>query len=325
MTPKEEKQIAEWNNTLSQDIDIRLMLTADRRSGDFDRFGEMLCRIAPKVRIIRERDESESPPLIQIGRAVKYQAIPEGTELEPFLDALDTLDNKSVQLSAQIRERIREISVPADLRLYVSPQCPFCPRVTRQMISLVSASVLVRLTVTDGLFFPESAESDHIQSVPSLLLDPYFRWTGEIQPEEILEVLSHRDPADLSAAAMERMILEGNAFRLSELMLEKEMIFTAFPDLLVHELFSVRLGAMAAMEDIAEQNISLASTVAEPLLERFDRQNDQVRGDIIHILGEAGNSAIIPRLKEISKMQSDPEIHEAAAEAIEKIMQREKC
>jgi len=93
----------------------------------------------------------------------------------------------------------------------------------------------------------------------------------------------------------------------------------------VHELFSVRLGAMAAMEDIAEQNISLASTVAEPLLERFDRQNDQVRGDILHILGEAGNAAIIPRLKEISKMQSDPEIHEAAAEAIEKIMQREKC
>ncbi len=325
MTPKEEKQIAEWNDTLSQNIEIRLLLTGDRRSRDIERFGEMLCRMAPGIRISKKRDESDRLPLIQIGQTIQYQAIPEGTELEPFLDALNTLDNKAVPISETLQERISEIKVPAEFRLYVSPQCPFCPRVTRQMISLVSASDLIRLTVTDGLLFSEAAQADHIQSVPAVLLDPHFRWTGTIQPEEILEVLSHRDPADLSPSAMERMILEGNAFRLSEMMLEKGILFPAFPDLLVHELFSVRLGAMAAMEEIAEQNISLAGTVAEPLLKRFEQQNNQVRGDILHILGEAGSAAIIPRLRDISDMQSDPELQEAAAEAIEKIMQREEC
>lgn len=323
MTPKQEKQIAEWNDTLSQDIDIRLMLTGDKRSKDFEQFGEELCRIAPKIRIYKERDESDRLPRIQIGQAIGYQAIPEGAELEPFLDALHTLDNKVIPLPAKLHERIREIKVPADLRLYVSPQCPFCPGVTRQMISLTSVSDLIRLTVRDGLLFPEAAQSDHIQSVPTVILDPHFRWTGTVQTEDILDVLIHRD--DISSTAMERMILEGNAFRLSELMLEKEMIFPAFSDLLTHELFSVRLGAMAAMEEIAEQNIRLAASIADPLLEGFDRHNNQVRGDILHILGEAGNAAIIPRLKAIEKMQSDPEIREAVTEAIEKIMQREAC
>jgi hypothetical protein len=213
--------------------------------------------------------------------------------------------------------------MPAMLRMYVSGQCPFCPAALRQLLPLISANDFIRLSVIDAFLFPETAQADNIQSVPTLLLEEHFRWTGAVQTEELLKIIITRNPADIGAESMAQMITEGNAFCLSDMMLEKQSIFPAFIELLTHEQFSVRLGAMAAMEEIAAQNISLAGDIVEPLLAQFQKQNNQIRGDILHILGESAGIDIVPKLKQISEGQYDDDIREAAQEAIEKIEKRE--
>jgi len=79
---------------------------------------------------------------------------------------------------------------------------------------------------------------------------------------------------------------------------------------------------MVAMEEITERNIRLAATVAKPLLDRFYEQEDQIKGDIIHILGESGDPDLITELEKISESHDNPEIKEAVEEAIEKIRNR---
>ncbi|HHC23926.1 MAG TPA: hypothetical protein ENK58_00715 [Desulfobacterales bacterium] len=320
MTPQQEKQIADWNSRQSDEIQIRLIETKDERSVKFSRFCEELSRIAPKVRVVREKNESSEASVIQIGDAVRYHAIPLDAELEPFLDALGMPGKKHADIPGHIQNALDKIDMPVELRVYISLTCPFCPATVKQLLPLAFENKLIRITIADGMLFPEMAQSDNIQSAPTVLLDGRFRWTGSLELEELLEIMTNRDPSDLSAASLERMILEGDAFRLAELMLDKEKIFPAFPDVLAHNLFSVRLGAMAAMEEIAEQNIKLAATVAEPLWEHFQGQGDEIKGDILHILGESGNADIIPRLKTISDGSYNAEIREAATEAIEKIL-----
>ncbi|MDM8550321.1 thioredoxin family protein [Desulfobacterales bacterium HSG2] len=315
MTPNEEKQITDWNNKCSDEIQIRLILTEDERGKELSKFCDDLSVAAPKVRIIKEKDEAAQAPAIQVGHALRYQAVPLGPELEPFLEALNMPDKKY----AHIQKYLDKIEMPAELRVYIAPQCPFCPATVRQLLPLTSESRFIRLTITDGVLFPEMAQSDNIQAAPTVLLDDRFRWTGSIQLEEILDMMTNRDPSSLGASSMERMIMEGNASQLAGMMLDNENIFPAFFDLLVHPHFSVRLGAMVSMEEIAERNIRLAGTVAKPLLSRLHEQEDQIKGDIIHILGESGGPDLIAELEKISESHDNPEIKEAVKEAIEKI------
>jgi hypothetical protein len=322
MTSQEEKQIRNWNSELSSDIEISVVITEDERSPEFSEFCNNLTRLAPKIRIAKEEGEAKEPPAIQIGHALRYHAIPLGTELEPFLQALSLLDKKAHGIPWRIQGHLEKIELPAALRLYVSQQCPFCPVAARQIIPLPAANEFITLTIIDCTLFPEMAQSNRIQSVPTVLLDDQFRWTGSFRLEELVEIITKRDPAKLGTSSLERMLKEGNAIQLAEMMLDRERIFPAFYDLLIHKKWPVRLGAMVALEEIASRNPELAIQVIEPLWERFHHAEDPVKGDIIYILGESGDHRIAPRLEMILGGQYNSEVKEAAQEALEKMAER---
>jgi HEAT repeat protein len=166
------------------------------------------------------------------------------------------------------------------------------------------------------------AQSNQIRSVPTLLLDEQFRWTGSFRLEEVVEIMTNRDPAKLGSSSLERMLKEGNAAQLAEMMLDKEEMFPAFLDLLIHKKWPVRLGAMVAMEEITDRNPELAAQVIDPLWERFHQVEDPVKGDIIYILGESGDYKIAPRMEMILSGEYHAEVKEAAGEALEKIEAR---
>ena len=166
---------------------------------------------------------------------------------------------------------------------------------------------------------PKPSQSNRVQSVLTLLLDEQVRWTGSFPLEELLEMMTNRDPAKLSPPSLERMIKEGNASQVTEMMLDKGNIFPAFVDLLTHEKMFVRLGAMVVMEEIADRNPELAAQIIDPLWDRFDQAGDQAKGDIVYVLGISGSERIIPNLETILDGKYYAEVKEAAREALEKI------
>jgi len=319
MTPEEEAHIRKYNSELSADIHISLLMTEDERSKEFEDFCENLIRLAPRIQVAREEGEPNGAPAIQVGHTLRYHAIPLGKELSPFLDALPVSDGKASSLSVSVQDHLKRINLPAMLRLFISQQCPFCPLTVQHMTPLLAVSELIDLTIIDCTLFPEMAQSNRIQSVPTLLLDKQFRWTGSFLLEEVTDVMTNRDPAKLGSLSLERMLKEGNAAKLAEMMLEKKEIFPSLLDLLTHHKWPVRLGAMVVMEEITDRNAALAAQVIDPLWERFHHVEDSVKGDIIHVLGESGTHKIAPRMQMVLEGEYDAEVKEAAREALEKM------
>jgi len=319
LTPEEEKRIRKWNSELSGDREIPLLFTNDKRTAQIEDFCKHLVRLAPKVRMVQKEEEHMETPAIGIGLGLRYQAVPLGTELGPFLDAVSDSEEPNSHLSPSLIKGLQKITVPAALSLFVSPQCPHCPVTARQILPLAGASDAIRLRVVDGVLFPEIAQSHHIRSVPTVVLDEQFRWTGTLQLKELVDVMTDRDPAGFSASSLEGMLKEGDASQVADMMLERGMIFPAFIDLLAHEKMFIRLGAMVIMEEITERNRHLAAQVVDPLLERFHQAGDRVQGDIIYVLGEAGTAALTPALQRIVKGSFHGEVKEAAQEALGKI------
>jgi hypothetical protein len=137
-----------------------------------------------------------------------------------------------------------------------------------------------------------------------------------------LNTFQSRDPNQLSAATLEAIIADGNAYQLSEMMLKADCIIPAFIDLLVHEAFSTRLGAMAVAEEIADSRISLAKRMTAPLMGRYEDQADAVKGDILYILGLCADRGVLGFLDAIATGTVDADVNEAAVDARAEILSR---
>ena len=322
MTPEEEAAIREYNSELSADIHISLLMTDDKRSEEFEGFCASLSRLAPKIHVTQEEEESREAPAIRIGHTLRYHAIPLGRELRPFLDALPVSDGRASSIPLSVQDRLKSMNVPAVLSLFIAQQCPFCPVTVQHITPLLAISEFMDLTIIDCTLFPEMAQSNRIQSVPTLLLDRQFRWTGSFGLEEVIEVMTNRDPSKLGSSSLKRMLKEGNAGKVAEMMLERKDIFPSLFDLLTNEKWPVRLGAMVVMEEITSRNPGLAAQVIDPLWERFQHVEDAVKGDIIHVLGESGNRNIAPWMHMVLDGEYDAEVKEAAKEALEKLENR---
>jgi hypothetical protein len=249
---------------------------------------------------------------------IAYQALPMGKELLPFLEALsaaavhnDTSSNDEVPIPAQIE-------LPAELSVFIAQQCPHCPHTVAQLLSLASENPPLRLTIIDGVLFENQAKAKDIRSVPTLILDNELRWTGQIDMAEIIRQCIKRDPVKLSTGSLRQIIENGEAARLASMMSTKGRIFPAFIDLLVHERWPVRLGAMVTVEYLTDEAPHLATRLITPLWERFRHLDAQVQGDVVAVLAQLKNKTVKEYFENIIAGAYPESVKEAAAEELEK-------
>ena len=316
MDKRTRTRILDFDQTLTENITIRFCPADDPRSDEFKSFCDELAGLTDRIEVSIDEKQDGNAPSILIGNGLRYQAVPIGRELNPFLDALGMLTS---QVPADIIGAVSGVSFPVDLNIFIAQQCGFCPGVVRQMLPLPFANQNIRLTVIDSFLFSELSREQAIKSVPTVILDDQFRWTGSAPRAELIDAMIHRDPSTLSAPVLERMILEGNASELAGMMIKTKTLFPAFLDMLLSEQFSIRLGAMAAMEEIADSAPAVGEQIIDPLNDRFNDLSDQVKGDVLYVFGELKTDKALPLIQQVIKGAYDPEVKEAARDALENI------
>jgi hypothetical protein len=318
MKSEEKRKVNQFNEQLSHSIKLRLVKTRNEASHIIEDFCAALQNAAPKIIVIHEKEDSDAPFELRIHFRINYSSVPLGHELSPFLKAL--MWSFDIQTPPPVPILLNDLTLPVELKLYISEHCPYCPVMVESLLPLALSSTWVRLTVIDAGLFKEDACKDHVQSVPTLIMDSQFRWTGSINVREIVEAMIHRDPSRLEADTLINMISDGNAGLISQMMLDKDMIFPALIDLLIHPKWPVRLGAMVAVETIASEKSDLARQIIAPLWDRFDSVDDKVKGDILYLVGEIDDGASVERIENIlsRRLEFDAEIIEAAEEALDK-------
>ena len=284
-----KKRIMDWDQSLKNHIKIKLITTEHVETNQFINFTKKFTETASKLTVDSEKSENDLPCFL-LKKNIKYSALPLSKELEPFLEALSHINNDEVKLAEPILQRLDKINIPVNLKLYIALECPHCPNVVRTIIPMAMICENLHLQIIDGTLFPETAQKDGVMSAPCLILDDDFRWTGEVTAQEIIEIITNRDPSQLSATSLKNILEQGDASWIARQMMEKGEIFTGFIKLLLHETWSVRLGAMVIVEELAGTDPKLAAKLCPELIALFDKKEIPVQGDILYVLGEAGNS-----------------------------------
>ena len=298
---------------------LELIITRDKRSRRFEEFTDYLECKQPDLKVHRNTEVDNDNPALLVPPNIRLEALPTDKWETVFVDLLRGNDQ-----ALKTNVTIEPLNSPAQLKLYVTPYCPFCPQVISELLPLVFEQPLLHLTVIDGEMFPEKASADQVKAAPTLILDDSVRWTGTVNMTEVLSIIRDRDPVTLGADSLRTLIENGAAEELARMMVDSGKIFPAFLDLLTHEKWPLRLGAMVAFEYLMELNQDLGEEVVEMLRTRFEKLDDSVKGDVLHLFGQSGSEKTIRFLRTILKGSYSQAVLEAAEEALESIANKAK-
>jgi thiol-disulfide isomerase/thioredoxin len=317
LSSADQEIITKWQDTVTESIRVGLAASDDHHGAMFSAFCDDLKALVPRIIVKREDLREDGIPFLKINDRIRYQCVPREKELPLFLNLLSGVDFSPPTANAPSAENINAVSVPAFVKVYVAPLCPFCPRTVSDLLWLAGQSRLIHITVIDGELFPVLAEQDRIRSVPTVILDDDLRWVGQVNPGEIVGMMVERDPSKLGRDALRAMIEEGGAGRLAEMMAGRNTVFPAIVDLLAHPLWSVRLGAMAVFEYLVDIAEALANQLLDLLWERFENVDDSVKGDILYLMGQSRHPRTAERLAAVAAGPYAEDVVDAAEEALE--------
>ncbi|MEJ2154850.1 MAG: thioredoxin family protein [Desulfobacteraceae bacterium] len=302
---------------------VKIMLSkGETEIGErFSTFCKQLKEAAAHLTIRKESDIVFEDPVMVIGRHenIAYYALPTGKILPPFLEALDHRPATGQVPDENAAGALATIDLPVGLKLYIADQCPHCPKALRQIQEMAASTAMIRLRVINAELFTEMAEKDHVRSVPTLILEDRFRWTGQVDAEELLKICVNRDPSELSADSLRQLIEDGRAAQVATMMADSQQIFPALTDLLIHPRWSVRLGAMVAVEYLADEAPHLGLSLCQSLWQTFAHQQVQAQGDLTHIFGLFNDKMTRDYLQAIAAGDFADEVKDAAAEELAEI------
>ncbi len=314
---REEEAIREASRRIPVGTALRLESDEAHPAASLEEFCRALLAWMPQLELHRRSPAAGDLPALVPGDRIRFLGAPRDRELPVFFEIL--AGESYTKAVGPAFEAPASPAPPAELELFVSSGCAFCPQALRLLLPLVHGSPWLRLQVVDAESQPGRFRERQVRSVPTLLLDERFRWVGAVNPEEVLRVASHRDPREISAASLERLLKEGEARRLAAWMVESKSVFPALGELLCREEWPVRLGAMVTVEEIQARDPELAAAAIAPLTERLASLSEHVQGDLLYLLGEIAAEAFLPRLEAYAAAAANAELAAAAREAAEKV------
>lgn len=116
---------------------------------------------------------------------IRWQGAPAGEEGRTFLELLLSVAQGSARVSGQSRKVLDKIDSPRDVKVFVSPTCPYCPQ---QAVNALRAAIVkpefVSLEIIDIQCRPDLAVKYSAQSVPRTYANEVLIGSGA-QAEEI--------------------------------------------------------------------------------------------------------------------------------------------
>ncbi|MDW8064435.1 MAG: thioredoxin family protein [Anaerolineae bacterium] len=174
---------------------------------------EVYNRIADRE--IAERYGIDKAPAVVIegdqDYGIRYFGIPSGYEFSSMIEDIRMVGNRDSGLSPSSRKRLAQIQTPVHIQVFVTPTCPYCPRMVRLAHQAAMESPWIRADMVEAMEFPKLADYYGVYGVPCTVINEVIRIEGAM-PEGyfINELLKVTDPQAMAQAraAWERMRYE---------------------------------------------------------------------------------------------------------------------
>ncbi len=208
--------------------------------------------------LARKWNVNSSPTLLIAPEqySIRWLGAPMGEEARTFLEILILVGLGKSQLSDQSVNVIKKIDSPRNVKVFVSPTCPYCPQ---EAVNAAKAAIempeYVSLEIIDIQCEPELANQYAAQSVPQAFANDVLIGQGA-QPEEVFVLsLQKLDPQTIFIPDSDAELVETDL-----------LIVGGGPAGLTAGIYAVRSGLRAAVVEREALGGQIATT---PIVENY--------------------------------------------------------
>jgi len=119
------------------------------------------------------------------GARVRFYGIPAGYEFVSLLEALKNSAAPAQDLQADTLAALAEIKAPVNIKVFVTPTCPYCPAAVVLAHKFALASPLITAEMVEATEFPELSAKYEVEGVPKTVVNEHTGLVGA-QPEYAL-------------------------------------------------------------------------------------------------------------------------------------------
>jgi len=322
LTSQELETAKSTLEALQNPVVLKVNLTKDALSKKFRKFIETLAAVSIKLQPIYTTYSADDPPTIEIKSNLRYMALPSGREMAPFLQSLISRSNGETSLAERTLSTMAKLITSMKVEVMVSPTCPHCPTVVGLVNQLAMTSTYLEVTIIDITFFGQFARKYNIRTVPTLVIDGQEQLVGNISEDLLMDKFTNQSPATFHPDSFKTIVKEGDADKLAGMMVADGDVYEGALELLADPDWSVRMGMMVVLQEVAMLSPGLVQSVYPYVVDLLEHGDANQRGDMAYLLGIIGNGSILEPLKMLLN-DANPEVAEAAFEAVQQIQERE--
>ena len=120
---------------------------------------------------------------------LKFYGIPAGHEFGALIGSIVDVSRGEAPLAPDIIEDIASIDKPINIKVFVTPQCPYCPGMTRLAHQAAIINPLIVSEMVEALEFQELATKYEVFGVPKTIFNEDVSVEGLTPPEMFVEKL----------------------------------------------------------------------------------------------------------------------------------------
>jgi glutaredoxin-like protein len=121
------------------------------------------------------------------GYNVRYYGIPSGYEFSSLLEDIVDASQRKTRLSPELVEKIKGISKPVHIKVFVTPTCPYCPRAVRTAHQFAMLNSNIIADMIEAVEFPELSEKYEVMAVPKVVINEKVTFEGALPEAEFAE------------------------------------------------------------------------------------------------------------------------------------------
>ena len=107
--------------------------------------------------------------------------------IEDIVDASEG----STDMSPKVREMIKKIDKPVDIKVFVTPACPYSPVVVRAAHRFAIENQMIRAQMIESMEFTELTDKFSVMGVPKTFINDSIQFDGTLNDSVFAEKVSN--------------------------------------------------------------------------------------------------------------------------------------
>ena len=118
---------------------------------------------------------------------IRFYGVPGGYEFASLIHAITMVSSGSSTLSTKTKERLKRLSKPIHVQVFITLTCPYCPEAVQLAQEMAQESPLITSDMVNAAEFPHLTHKYNIFVVPKTIINETIQFAGAVPEAEFLK------------------------------------------------------------------------------------------------------------------------------------------